>query len=114
MATAKSAISEILLSRVRETLAGVKHVEEKRMFGGVMFMVNDKMCISVGKGRLMCRIDPELHDQAVKRKGCRAMTMGGRTYRGYVHVDEAAVRTKKDFEYWVKLAMSYNAALASG
>ena len=81
------------------------------MFGGVMFMVNDAMCISVRKDRLMFRIDPAIHDEAVARDGARTMTMRGRAYRGYVHVDASAVRTKKDFDYWVALALSYNAQL---
>jgi TfoX/Sxy family transcriptional regulator of competence genes len=100
-----------LLDRVRDALVRIERVEEKRMFGGVMFMVNDKMCISVGKNRLMCRIDPAVHDEVIRRDGCRTMTMGGRTYRGYVHVDASAARTRKTLDYWVHLALSYNARL---
>jgi TfoX/Sxy family transcriptional regulator of competence genes len=109
--TAKSAVNEVLLDCVRTALHGKQRVEEKRMFGGIMFMVNDKMCISVGRNRLMCRIDPAIHDDAIKRKGCRTVTMGGRKYRGYVHVDESAVRTRKQFDYWLDLALRYNAQL---
>lgn len=109
--TTKSTVNEALLGRVRDALARVEHVEEKRMFGGVMFMVNDKMCISVGKNRLMCRIDPAVHDDAVQRDGCRTMTMGGRAYRGYVHVDASAAQTKKALDYWVNLALSHNAVV---
>src|SRR6266404_2251281 len=58
-----------LLSRVRATLARVRDVEEKKMFGGTMFMVRGKMCVSARAERIMCRIDPALHDAAVKRKG---------------------------------------------
>ena len=112
-AAKKSSVNEALLERVREALAGLARVEEKRMFGGVMFMVNDKMCISVGKNRLMCRFDPAVHDDVIKRDGCRTMTMGGRSYRGYVHVDAAAVRTKNALDYWVTLALEYNHQLKS-
>jgi TfoX/Sxy family transcriptional regulator of competence genes len=112
MAAAKRAtVNELLLARVREALSPIRRVEEKRMFGGVMFMVNGKMCISVGKNRLMCRIDPALHDEAIRREGCRTVTMGGRTYLGYVHVDASAAATKKALTYWVNLALSYNAQL---
>src|SRR5215470_713352 len=99
---------EALTIRVRAALAKISDVEEKKMFGGLMFMVNGKMCISVGKDRIMCRIDPAIHDEVVKRKGCQTVTMKGRTYIGYVHVDKKVVKTKKDFDYWIALALEYN------
>jgi TfoX/Sxy family transcriptional regulator of competence genes len=107
---AEAAVDPALLERVREMLAA-KRVEEKRMFGGVMFMVGGNMCISVGKNRIMCRFDPEQHDEIVKRDGARAMTMGGRVYRGYVHVDSSVLKTKRALSYWVDLALRYNETL---
>ena len=101
-------LDEALLRRVRAALAHTPRVEEKRMFGGVMFMVRGKMCISVGKDRLMCRIDPEMHDRALERGGARTVVMKGREYRGYVHVDRVAVEGEGDFGYWVGLALDYN------
>ena len=53
---------ERLASRVRAALAHRQDVEEKKMFGGITFLVGGKMCVSVGKTRLMCRIDPAVHD----------------------------------------------------
>ena len=103
------AAAELLLERVRAALKRAPDVEEKKMFGGLMFMVRGKMCISVRPERLMCRIDPAIHDAAVKRNGCRTMTMKGREYRGYVHVDRDAVKSSRDLSYWVDLALDYNA-----
>jgi TfoX/Sxy family transcriptional regulator of competence genes len=100
--------SDPLVQRVKASLAGVPRVEEKRMFGGVTFMVRGKMCISVGKGRIMCRIDPVLHDAAVKRKGARTVIMKGRQYRGWVYIAAAALKTKRDLDYWVRLSLDYN------
>lgn len=97
-----------LLNRVRAALAHVPSVKEKRMFGGTAFMVGGKLCISARAERIMCRIDPALHDVALERKGSRTMVMKGREYRGYVHVDAEAVRTKSDLDYWVGLALDYN------
>jgi hypothetical protein len=57
------------------------------MFGVVTFMVREKMCISAGKGRIMCRVDPDVHESALERDGCRPVIMKGRQYRGYVYVD---------------------------
>lgn len=98
----------VLTRRVKAALAHIPQVEEKVMFGGRMFMVNGKMCISVGEDRLMCRIDPAIHDRVLERKGCRAVVMNGRSYRGFVHVNEAALRTKKRFDFWIGLALEYN------
>ena len=97
-----------LLDRVRVALSEVKRVKEKRMFSGTTFMVNGKMCISVGKGRLMCRIDPEKHDEAAERPGATAVVMKGREYRGFLYVSEDGFKTKKDFEYWVALCLEFN------
>ncbi|MDQ3136622.1 MAG: TfoX/Sxy family protein [Gemmatimonadota bacterium] len=102
-----------LLSRVRAVLAHVPNVKEKRMFGSIAFMVRGKMCVSARAERIMCRIDPALHDAAVERKGCRGVVMSGRHYRGYVYVDAESVRTKGALEYWVDLALNYNKAIVS-
>ena len=78
------------------------------MFGGIGFMVDGKMCVSVGKGRIMCRIDPATHDTALERRGCTTVVMKGREYRGYVHIDADALSTKGDLDHWVKLALDFN------
>ena len=102
------AYNEKLTSRVREALSHLPKVEEKRMFRGVTFMVNGKMCVSAGDDRIMCRIDPAIHEEAIKRKGCSTMTMGGREYKGYVEVKEDCIKTKKDLDYWISLAIEFN------
>ncbi|HEY6926179.1 MAG TPA: TfoX/Sxy family protein [Steroidobacteraceae bacterium] len=99
---------EPLIDRVRAALGHTPRVAERKMFGGITFMVNRKMCISVGSTRLMCRIDPELHDIALTRKGARTVRMKGRAYRGFVHVDKDAVKSKRALDYWVKLCLTFN------
>jgi len=101
---AESALEE----RVRAALTQVPRVTERKMFGGTAFMVNGKMCVSARETRIMCRIDPAQHDAALERKGCRTVFMKGREYRGYVFVDAAALTTKRNLDYWVALALSYN------
>ena len=78
------------------------------MFGGITFMVNGKMCISVGPKRLMCRIDPELHERAIERDGVRTVKMKGRAYRGFVHVREESVASQRDLNYWVRVCLEFN------
>jgi TfoX/Sxy family transcriptional regulator of competence genes len=102
------AYNEKLTNRVREALADVPDVEEKKMFSGITFMVNGKMCISAGNDRIMCRIDPAIHEEAIKRKGSRTVEMKGRKYKGYVYVNEDGIKTKKDFDYWIGLSLEFN------
>lgn len=101
---------ETLVNRVRKAFTGVSNVKEKQMFGSTAFMVSDKMCISARAERIMCRIDPSLHDKAVERKGCQTVVMGGRQYRGYVYVGAEFVKTSPDLKYWIDLVLSYNRA----
>jgi len=98
-----------LADNVRELIALThKNVEEKAMFGGLCFMVNDKMCVGVEKERLMVRLDPEKYEEVLEKEGCRPMDFTGKIMRGYVFVDADALTTKKKLEYWVKLALEFN------
>ena len=102
-----------LLSRVRAALAPVPKVKEKMMFGSTAFVVRGKLCISARAERIMCRIDPALHDAALERKGCQTVVMRGRQYRGYVYVAAESVTTAAALKYWVDLALNYNKAIAT-
>ena len=102
------AYNEKLTVRIREALSAIPKVEEKKMFRGVTFMVNGKMCISVGPDRIMCRIDPALHEETIKNKGGKKVKMGGREYKGYVYINEDALKTKKELQHWIKLALDFN------
>ena len=71
--------SEKLANRVREIIAlANKKVEEKRMFGGLCFMVDDKMCVGVESERMMVRLDPAIYDEAVEKDGCVPMDFTGK------------------------------------
>jgi len=103
------AYNEKLADRTRELIAIThKNVEEKKMFGGLCFMVNDKMCLGVEKERLMVRINPASYDEVIEKEGCVPMDFTGKIMKGFVFVNEEAVTTKKKLEYWVKLALEYN------
>lgn len=99
---------ELLTERVRAAVAHARQVTERKMFGGITFMVNGKMCISVGNHRLMCRIDPDVHEAAIRRRGVGTVRMKGRAYRGFVYVREEAVASKSALEYWVQLCLDFN------
>jgi TfoX/Sxy family transcriptional regulator of competence genes len=103
------AYNEKLAAMTRELIAQTEtNVEEKAMFGGLCFMVNDKMCLGVEKERLMVRLNPAVYDEAMEKEGCKAMDFTGRVMKGYVFVDADVLTTKKKLEYWVKLALDYN------
>lgn len=104
------AFNENLATRIREHLVEIQipNIEEKEMMGGLTFMVNDKMCIGIIKDEMMCRIDPNFHDQAVEMKGCRTMDFTKRPMKGYVMIDETGMKSKQEFEYWIKLALDFN------
>lgn len=100
--------NEQLADRIRESLADLPVVEEKKMMGGLVFMVNDKMCVGIIKDELMCRIDPGFHEKAVEIQGCRTMDFTKRPMSGYVMIDDSGMRSKKDFDYWINLALEFN------
>ena len=102
--------NEKLADKIRELIAATHpKVEEKKMFGGLCFMVNDKMCIGVEKDRVMVRLDPAKYDEVMEKEGCMPMDFTGKVMKGFVFVNETVLTTKKQLEYWVKLALEYNA-----
>lgn len=101
--------NENLVNKVREALVDVpKEVEEKKMFQGLTFMVDGKMCIGVRDNEIVCRIDPEIYEPLLERTGCRLMTHGKRTMKGYVFVNEEGYKRKEDFSFWVGLCLEFN------
>jgi TfoX/Sxy family transcriptional regulator of competence genes len=103
------AYDEKLADRVREIISlRAKKIEEKKMFGGLCFMVNDKMCVGVETERLMVRFDPTLNDELMKKEGCKPMNFTNKIMKGYAFVAIDALNTNKKLEYWVNLALDYN------
>jgi hypothetical protein len=99
-----------LADRIREYLVRFPQlkVDEKEMFRGLTFMVNDKMCVSVSGENLMCRFDPALQLEVVEKNGFQPMIMKGKELKGYGYITPIGCKSKKDFEYWVALCLDYN------
>ena len=99
-----------LADRIREYLLQFPtlKIEEKKMFSGLAFMVNQKMCINVSGDRLMCRFDPVLHEEVAERTGFQPMIMKGKELKGYCYVDPTGFKRAKDFEYWIALCLDFN------
>ena len=102
------AYSEKLAEKVRQALGRRKDVEEKKMMGGLTFMVNGKMCVGILKDNLMARIDPAMYETALHKRGCREMNFTGRPMKGFVFVDPKGTSNKKDLRYWLDLALYFN------
>jgi TfoX/Sxy family transcriptional regulator of competence genes len=96
------AYDEDLANRIRELLAVERGVEEKRMFGGLAFLIDGKMSVAVsGHGGLMVRVPPDDTAQLLKRDHTEPMVMAGRETRGWVRVSDDGVKTKRQLQSWV-------------
>jgi TfoX/Sxy family transcriptional regulator of competence genes len=106
------AYDEALAERIRELVAGEPNVTEKKMFGGLAFLVGGNMAIAAsGQGGILVRCDPAQSDGLVAKTDARLMEMRGREMQGWLRVDEEHVRTKRRLEKWAKLGMAYARSL---
>ncbi|MCB9190503.1 MAG: TfoX/Sxy family protein [Flavobacteriales bacterium] len=111
------AFSEHLAERVRQRLRKANITDEKRMMGGLIFMVNDKMCVGVdmdkttGNDRLMVRVGKASHDQLVFQHGSREMDFTGRVMRGFLFVGPEGFDSEEDLDFWIEKALEFNALL---
>jgi TfoX/Sxy family transcriptional regulator of competence genes len=101
------AYDEDLANRLRELLADEPDVTEKRMFGGLAFLVGGHMAVAAsGQGGLLARSDPDDAD-ALAGPRVRPMEMRGREMRGWLRVDEEGIRTKRQLQPWVRRGVAY-------
>ncbi len=102
------AVDEELADRVRELVGETRGVTEKRMFGGLSFLVDGRMAVNVsGRGGLMVRVDPAEISALLARAHVRPFEMRGRELKGWVRVDDEGVRTKRQLERWVRRGCAY-------
>jgi TfoX/Sxy family transcriptional regulator of competence genes len=106
------AYDEHLADRIRELLVGESGVTEKKMFGGLAFLVRGNMAVAAsGQGGVLVRVDPAASDRLVARTNARRMEMRGRAMRGWLRVESDAVRTKRQLARWVGLGTTYARSL---
>lgn len=106
---------EELAQRFRDLIEGMEGVSEKRMMGGVCFMLNGHMIggsqrMKSGEGRFLFRVGKENQQEALSRRGARLMEQGGRPMRGFVLVDEDGCDARAMKE-WISLALGFVSAL---
>jgi TfoX/Sxy family transcriptional regulator of competence genes len=106
------AYDEDLANRIRQLIAGEPDVTERRMFGGLAFLVGGNMSVAAsGQGGLMVRVNPEDTEALIARPHARSFEMRGRAMQGWLRVDAEGVRTKRQLEPWVKRGVAYARSL---
>ena len=106
------AYDEDLANRIRELMAGEAGVMEKRMFGGLAFLIGGNMSVAASsQGGLLLRVDPDDTDSLLEKPHARPFEMRGRAMRGWLRVDPEGVRTKRQLGPWVKRGVEYARSL---
>lgn len=100
-----------LAQRIREALDGRPGISERKMFGGLAFLVDGKMFVGVQDSTLMARVGPERHQDALAVPHVREMDFTGRSMKGYVYVDTPALAEDHDLQAWVQWCVSFVAGL---
>jgi hypothetical protein len=101
------AYDEKLAQRIREIVYLEKDPSERKMFGGVAFMVGGHMVAGLIGDRLMARIPPAMHEEALCKPHVAVMDFTGRPMAGYIYVDAEGIKTEKQLAYWLKLGIGH-------
>jgi TfoX/Sxy family transcriptional regulator of competence genes len=105
---------EALADRIRELLAGEPGVTEKKMFGGLAFLVGGNMAVSAsGHGGALVRVDPAQSDRIVDTTNAQVAVMRGRPMQGWLRVAPEDLRTERQIATWVQLGAAYARSLPS-
>ena len=108
------AYDEDLANRIRELVLSERGVTEKRMFGGLAFLIDGNMSVSAsGQGGLLLRVDPTETDVLLSKPHAHPFEMRGRAMEGWLRVDAAGLRTKGQLERWVARGIAYARSLPS-
>ena len=105
------AYDEGLAERIREILTDEAGLSEKRMFGGLAFLLHGNMCVGVVKDELMVRAGPQAYDELVRRAHARAMDFTGKPMKGFLFVGSESLESDRDLERWVKRGVAFARSL---
>ena len=106
------AYDEDLANRIRELVLSEPGVSEKRMFGGLAFLINGNMSVSAsGQGGLLLRVDPTATDALLSKPHAHPFEMRGRPMQGWLRVDADGLQTKRQLERWVARGVAYARSL---
>jgi len=103
------AYDEYLAERIAKALKDKRvSFEEKKMMGGLCFLVDEKMCVGIIKNDMMARLNPDIWEEAMTKKGCREMDFTKRPMKGYVYLSPEGIDMEDDLDYWIQLALDFN------
>jgi TfoX/Sxy family transcriptional regulator of competence genes len=105
------AYSEELAERMRTALAASRNLEERRMFGGLAFMVNGHMCCGVVGDELMVRVGPDLYQSSLAQPHTREMDFTGKPLQGLVYVGTQGIATERQLGEWVQRGLAFISTL---
>lgn len=105
------AYDESTAYRVREALAQQESVTERKMFGGLAFMINGHMCCGVMQDHLMVRVGPQQYETALAQPYAREMDFTGRPMKGMIWVDPPGYQSEADLRAWVEQGLSFVTSL---
>ncbi len=105
------AYDEGLAQRIREMLAEQHAVIEKRMFGGLAFMLQGNMCCGVNREQLMLRIGPAAYDEVLRQPHARPMDFTGKPLKGFVYVEPPGFEADEDLASWIQLSVDFALSL---
>ena len=105
------AFDEKLADRIRKTIGRRKGISEKKMFGGLSFLLNGKMCCGVLKDILVVRVNPKESEMLLKKPYVRPMDFTGRPMKGFLYVSMNGYKTEKQLSEWVERSIDF---LSSG
>lgn len=96
-----------LVARIRSMIKRRKGYSERKMFGGVCFMLNGNMCVGPWKGALIVRLDKENHDETQSLPHAKPMNITGKVMRGWALIEPAGIKTDKDLKVWIDRAAKF-------
>ena len=105
------AYDEQLAQRVRQALSSQDGIIEKKMFGGLAFMLHGNMSVGVEKDQLMVRVGPDRYEEALAQPHARPMDFTGRPMKGFVYVPLDGLSTDADLQEWVQLGLDFALSL---
>lgn len=101
------AYDEGLAQRIREQLQEVPNVEEKKMFGGLCFMVQRHMCCGIVEDKLMARIGPDNYESLLQKNHAQKMDFTGKPMKGMIYVEPGGLQSERDLEFWVDRCLDF-------
>jgi TfoX/Sxy family transcriptional regulator of competence genes len=105
------AYDEGLAQRMRDQMADFPGVVEKKMFGGIGFLVNGNMACGVNKDYLIVRLDHEQYEEAMKKPSVKSFDMTGRPMKGWIMVSPGGYKTEEELKDWIQQGMAFASSL---